>query len=92
MDKDTFIRFEEVKKAILELDNIVNNKMRKKVIELNDIVDHIQENWRGANAERYKKEVEDIINAIDEFRNNYLLKEISNIEAQSSQYSKYEQS
>ena len=85
-NEETFIQFEEVKKAVADLENFTQTKMKAKVNELNEIVEHIQSNWRGANSEKYKKQITEINEAIDEFRTNCLAKIVENIDSQTGQY------
>ena len=65
---------------------IAHDKMISKVRELNSIVDHIESNWRGANSEKYRKGINEINDAIEEFRINCLEHIVTDIEGQVGTY------
>ena len=82
--------FDAIKHSINDLDNFAQTNMKNKVRELNDIIDLISRNWQGANSEKYKKNVEEINQAIDEFRRTCLSKIIYDIDEQIKNYHNYE--
>ena len=91
MATELFVDYETAKsKVIRDLELLVNDELLKKVNNLNEIVDHIEQNWQGSNAQRSKEEINNIINSIGDFKRNVLDKNLQNITAQVEQYQKFE--
>ena len=88
----SLLKFEEIKKCVRDLEDFTQVRMKNKVNELNEIVDHIQNNWRGSNSEKYKVKINEINEEIDKFRRECLSKIVENIDAQTSQYQNNENS
>ncbi len=74
-----------------ELETIACDEMIKKVNELRDIVDSIERNWHGSNADRYRAEIERIIEAIDKFKHNCIEKNLTDISEQVEKYKNNEE-
>lgn len=84
------VSFEGLRDQIRQLDDFAQNSIKQKVNELNGIVDEISRNWHGANAEKYKKNVEEINTSIDNFRKDCLTKIVEDLDRQVEAYSNYE--
>lgn len=82
--------FDTIKSYISDLDNYIQGSMKQKINELNSIVDNISKNWSGSNSEKYKRNIEEINNAIEDFRTNCLTRIIDDINNQIENYKNYE--
>ena len=91
MDK-IYVDYNSLKNNKLkELENVACDEMIKKVNELQGIVDSIEKNWQGSNANRYRKEINDIIDAINNFKHNCIEKNIIDIDTQIGRYQNNEE-
>ena len=86
------IDYESVRYGKLrELESLCCDELTEKVKALGLIVDSIERNWQGANAEKYRKEINDIIDAIENFKIKVLETNISDISTQAETYAKNEE-
>ena len=91
-NKKVFVDYENAKtKTIRDLELLVGDELTRKVNELNEIVDHIAQNWQGSNADRSKKEINDITEAISNFKRTCLDKNLHDISAQIDTYQQHEE-
>lgn len=82
-----FIDYDSIRNEKLrDLEILSCDEMTKKVNELKGIVDSIEKNWQGSNANLYRKEIENIIDAITKFRKDCLEKNIVDITSQIEKY------
>lgn len=87
-----FVDYEGAKATVLpNLENLVCVELAKKVNELSDIVTDIEKNWRGANSQKARADINEIINAIDNFKRICINKNLADIKAQIEEYKKNEE-
>lgn len=92
MGNSIFVDYDSVKnKTLRDLEILTCDELVKKVNKLSEIVDHIEQNWQGSNAERSKEQINKIIEAISDFKKNCLDKNLQDINAQIDQYQKHEE-
>ena len=91
MDK-IFIDYEGAKNSVLkDLESLVCVELTKKVNELGGIVTSTEKNWQGLNAERSRQGINDIIDAINDFKKTCLDKYLTDINAQVEAYRDHEE-
>ena len=74
-----------------DLESLCCDELIEKVKNLSGIVDSIEQNWRGSKSEKYRKEISDIIDAINDFKTKCLEPNISDITAQVETYERNEE-
>ena len=91
MDK-IYVDYNSLKSEKLrDLEYLACDELVRKVNGLKDIVTNIENNWHGSNAERYRAQIEEIIEAIDNFKKNCLEKNLSDIAEQVEKYKNNEE-
>ena len=84
--KNVYIDFSRAKNEIRDLEILSCDEVIAKVKDLGLIVDSIEQHWHGSKAELYRKQINDIIDAINQFRKTCLEKNIADINAQIQAY------
>ena len=86
------IDYDSAKNGVLrDLESLVYDELTQKVNDLNGIVDNIQKNWQGVNAEKFKGQITAIVNAISDFKKNCLDKNLQDINTQIDEYKNNEE-
>ena len=85
------IDYGSAQEKLRSLEVLSCDELTKKVIELNGIVDSIEKNWRGANAEKYREKIKEIIEAISQFKKTCLEPNLANVNAQVEAYKTHEE-
>ena len=86
-NKSIYIDYDSAKNVVLkDLETLVCVDLTKKVNELADIVASTEKNWQGLNAERSRQGINEIIDAINEFKNECLDKYLVDINTQVEAY------
>ena len=91
-DQNVYVDYESIKTNIIrDLEILTTDELTKQVNKLNEIVDHIEQNWHGSNAERSKQEINNIIDTIANFKKTCLDRNLQDITAQIDEYQKNEE-
>ncbi len=87
-----YVDHDSAKTGVLrELERLSCDELTRKVKELEDIVTSIEGNWKGANSNKYRKQISEIIDAISKFKNECLEPNIESLNAQLDVYKKHEE-